>query len=49
MDFKTVRFYDHKILKSVDAVLKSANLEILKSIQKKSPNITLELYIILER
>ncbi len=48
MDFETVRLYDRKILKSDDSVLKSTNLKILQSIQKKSPNMTLELSIILE-
>jgi hypothetical protein len=37
MDFKTTRFYDYKILKSDDAVLKSANLKILQSTPKKKP------------
>jgi len=37
MYFKTTRLYDCKILKLDDAVLKSTNLRILKSIQKKAP------------
>lgn len=37
MDFKTIKLYDRKILKSDDSVLKSTNLKILQSIQKKKP------------